>query len=173
MTKTGFLKKLREFVVTGFFVGYIPIFPGLFGTLLGAGIYVIVSEFPFVYYPLTVFLLAIAFPLSDYADKHIFSEKNSPHIAIDEMVGFLVAMVSFPFVAKWGGPMDSVTLSSIKFLVMGIILFRLFDSWKPFPIKRVLHIGGGAGIVLDDILAAAYTNIVLQFLRLFDYRFHF
>ncbi|OHD54530.1 MAG: hypothetical protein A2Y33_05030 [Spirochaetes bacterium GWF1_51_8] len=173
MPKSGFMKKLREFLVTGFFIGYIPFFPGLFGTLMGAGIYIIVSEFAYIYYPLTALLLAVAFPLSDYADKHIFTVKNSPHIVIDEMVGFLVAMISFPFVAKWQGPMDATTLSSLKFLVMGIILFRLFDSWKPFPIKRVLNIGGGAGIVLDDILAAVYTNMVLQFLRLFDYRFHF
>jgi phosphatidylglycerophosphatase A len=173
MSEGVFFKKLREFLVTGFFIGYIPFFPGMFGTLMGAGIYVLLSEFAYVYYPVTALLLIIAFPLSDYAEKHIFKETNSPHIVIDEIVGFMVAMTSFPFIAKWGGPVDSVTLSSIKFLVIGIILFRVFDSWKPFPIKRALNIGGGAGIVLDDLIAAVYTNIMLQFLRIFDSQFHY
>jgi phosphatidylglycerophosphatase A len=168
-----FFKKLREFLVTGFFIGYIPFFPGLFGTLMGAGIYVLLSQYAFVYYPATALLLIISFPLSDFAEKHIFKETNSPHIVIDEIVGFLIAMASFPFIASWGGPVDSITLSSVKFLVIGIVLFRIFDSWKPFPIKRVLNIGGGAGIVLDDVIAAIYTNIMLQFLRIFDYQFHF
>jgi phosphatidylglycerophosphatase A len=98
--------------------------------------------------------------VSDYAEKHIFKIKDAPHIVIDETVGFLIAMTSFTF---------DRSLESIKYLVIGFILFRAFDIFKPYPIKDSQKIEGGFGIVIDDFLAAVYTNLFLQFLRIFRF----
>jgi phosphatidylglycerophosphatase A len=148
---------VREFIVTGFFTGYIPVMPGTFGTLVGVLIYVLLSKFGFFYYALIAVLLIMSVPLTDYAEKHIFHEKDSRRIVLDEVVGFLIAMVSFPF---------DGSLDSIRFLVIGFLLFRLFDIWKPYPIRDSQNLHGGFAVVIDDVLAAVYTNLFLQFLRL-------
>ena len=70
-------------------------------------------------------------------------------IVWDEIVGYLLAMVAVP--------------RSFAFVVLGFLLFRLFDVWKPWPIGAVdRRVGGGLGIMLDDVLAAVYTAIALQ-----------
>jgi len=51
-------------------------------------------------------------------------------------------------------------------LCLGFILFRLFDILKPYPIRRLEKIGGGAGIVLDDLLAGVYGNVCLRLIAL-------
>ena len=154
-----FTKKLREFIVTGFFTGYIPIVPGIVASLLGAVIYVYLSPIPLVYYPFIAIMIAVSIPLADYAEKHIFKEKDSPHIVLDEIVGFMLAMVSFTY---------DGSLESLKFLIIGLILYNLFNLWKPYPMKHTTKVEGGLGIVLDDVLAAVYTNLFLQFLRIID-----
>jgi phosphatidylglycerophosphatase A len=150
-------RKIKEFIVTGFFTGYIPFMPGVFGTLIGVVIYVFVSPHPVFYYILLIALIIIAIPLSDYAERVMFKEKNCKYIVIDEIVGYLVAMVSFHF----DGGIDS-----IRYMVIGFLLFRLFDVWKPYIIRKSMKLEGGIGIVFDDILAGVVTNLFLQFLRL-------
>ncbi len=149
-------KKLKEMAATSFFVGYTPYIPGTMGTLVGAVIYVFLSPFIVFYYISIAVLLALAVWVSDYAEKHIFKMKDAPHIVIDETVGFLIAMISFPF---------EPTLDGIRYLVIGFILFRAFDIFKPYPIKDSQKIEGGFGVVIDDVLAAVYTNLFLQILR--------
>lgn len=158
-SKKGFLHKIQEFIATGFFIGYIPFAPGTFGTLIGVAIYIFLSPVPVVYYPLILLLLVGAVPLSDYAEKHVFKVKDSPHIVIDEVVGFLITMISFHFTPD---------LSGIKYLVFGFGFFRLFDIWKPYPIKKSQKLEGGLGIVIDDVLAGVYANLFMQFIRLLD-----
>jgi phosphatidylglycerophosphatase A len=74
---------------------------------------------------------------------------DSPHIVIDEVAGFLLTTVSIPF--TWLA------------LVSGFFLFRFFDILKPPPIKWIeRRLTGGMGVVLDDLVAAAYAHIVLR-----------
>jgi len=153
---------LKKMLATGFFLGYIPFIPGTMGTLLGVVIYIFLSPYSLFYYIGIGVLIFIAIWVSDYAETHIFKIKDAPHIVIDEILGFLIAMVSFPF---------DGSLESIKYLVIGFILFRVFDIFKPYPIKETQKLEGGIGIVADDIMAAIYTNFFLQFLRLLPYHF--
>jgi len=79
--------------------------------------------------------------------------KDSKHIVIDEFCGYLLSVA---FVPKNTG-----------YFLAGFILFRVFDVLKPPPIRKVERIvPGGAGVMLDDILAAVYTNICLQLWKL-------
>jgi len=75
--------------------------------------------------------------------------REDPHeIVIDELVGYLVTMVGLP-----------VTLKSVG---VGFLAFRLFDIWKPWPVRRFdeqLH--GGLGIVMDDVAAGFYAHAVV------------
>lgn len=154
-------KKLKEMAATSFFVGYFPFMPGTMGTFVGVALYILLSSLTIYFYILAIaVLLVLAVWVSDYAEKHIFKIKDAPHIVIDETVGFLIAMTSFTF---------DRSLESIKYLVIGFILFRVFDIWKPYPIKDSQKIEGGFGIVIDDFLAAVYTNLFLQFLRIFHF----
>ncbi len=158
MTKQNtFGHKIGEFLVTGFFTGYFPFFPGTIGALVGVAIYMLLSPYVLFYYLSLPLLVIAAVALSDYAEKHIFKEKGSPHIVIDEIVGFMITMISFPF---------DGSIESYKYLVIGFILFRLFDIWKPYPIAHTKKLEGGVGIVLGDILAAVYANLFLQFIRI-------
>jgi phosphatidylglycerophosphatase A len=74
-------------------------------------------------------------------------------IVIDEVVGYLVAMYAAPVGWVW--------------LLAGFVLFRLFDIWKPFPVRRIdRSVRGGLGTVLDDALAGVYAWAALQALAL-------
>jgi phosphatidylglycerophosphatase A len=53
-------------------------------------------------------------------------------------------------------------------LIAAFLLFRLFDIWKPLPVRQVERIPGGAGIVLDDVMAGIYAALVLYFAGWFN-----
>ncbi len=152
----NFNKKLNELIATVFFTGYSPFMPGTVGTLAGVIIYVLFSRFFPIYNIALILLIIISVRVSDYAEKNIFKSKDSSHIVIDEVIGYLISMISFEF---------SGSVESIKFMVVGFILFRIFDIWKPYPIKQSQKLEGGLGVVIDDLMAGIYTNLLLQFLR--------
>jgi phosphatidylglycerophosphatase A len=154
--KRNITRFIRELIATGFYTGYIPFMPGTFGTLIGVIIYLFLSRYTIFYYVLVILLIIMAITVSDYAEKKIFKKKDAPYIVIDEVVGFLIAMVTFQF---------DFNLESIRFIVLGFILFRAFDIWKPYPINKLQDLEGGLGIVTDDLLAGVFTNLFLQFLR--------
>lgn len=136
-------------LVTGFGAGFSPVIPGTAGTLVAIPIYLLLSRIPSSLYELT--LLALFFLstwLSDHAEKY-FGNKDDRRIVIDEIMGFLATMLWIPKMA----------LS----IVIGFLLFRIFDILKPFPIRKVeKKFKGGWGVVLDDIVAGIYANVVLH-----------
>jgi CDP-diacylglycerol--glycerol-3-phosphate 3-phosphatidyltransferase len=140
---------------SGFYTGFIPFASGTFGTLLGCVLWVLLSETPF-YYAAAAFFVLIGFAVSGYAESRIFFEKDSPRIVIDELAGILAVFVSFKFAHG---------LAGFVYLAVGFLLFRLFDILKPFPINNLQNVRGGAGVMLDDLLAAVFTNIALQLIR--------
>ena len=75
---------------------------------------------------------------------------DHPGIVWDEIAAmYLVLLVAPPGITAWA---------------LGFGLFRLFDIWKPWPIRDLDHrLGGGAGIMLDDLVAALYTAVLLGF----------
>lgn len=129
-------------------VGYIPFAPGTFGSLIGLILFTLLRP-PAVF--LAIIILA-GFLLGVYASsiaEHLFNEKDSGKIVIDEAVGILVSFLFLP--------------TAGAYLVAAFLLFRTFDIIKPFPIrhaeKKFRH---GFGIMIDDIIAGIYTNIFLH-----------
>ena len=136
-------------IATGFGVGYSPVAPGTLGTLVAIPIYYFLSDIPSPLYEITLigfFFLSVW--ISENA-QIFFGKKDDQRIVIDEIIGFLITMLWVP--------------KTVPFIIIGFFLFRFFDILKPFPI-RLLEKGlkGGYGVVLDDVAAGAYANIILH-----------
>ncbi len=148
---------INRFIIilaTGLGVGYSPVLPGTVGTLLAIPIYIFLSEIPSPIYELTLigfFFLSVW--ISERAEQ-FFGKKDDRRIVIDEMMGFFLTLI-------WLEKTQHT-------IVMGFILFRFFDIIKPFPIRRLeKKWRGGYGVVLDDVMAGVYANIVLHLISLY------
>ena len=146
------MKRVIILLATGCYVGYSPLIPGTTGTLVAIPLYFILSHLPPLYY-LAILLgsIYIAIWASDRAEV-LLQSRDCRHIVIDEMVGFMVAMFMVP--------------PTLRNILLGFFLFRALDIIKPFPI-RVLEerVRGGYGVVLDDIVAGVYANLIIHVLR--------
>ena len=139
------------FIAFGFGSGLMPMAPGTWGTLAAIPIYLMIAHAPWLLY---ITLTAIAFLLgvrvSDKVSQDL-GEHDYSGIVWDEVVGYLLTLFLAPV--------------SITWMVIGFVLFRLFDIWKPQPIRFVdKHVQGGLGIMLDDVLAAIPAWLVMQLL---------
>ena len=137
------------FVATGFYIGTVPFASGTFGSLLGLPLCFFLSRLNFLQ-SLIVILAFILFAIGiASAAEKILKLKDPGQIVIDEIAGLMVALAGLPF--------------NLKTVLAGFIVFRGFDILKPFPI-RILEkrVGGGSGIVLDDVLAGVYGNLLLR-----------
>jgi len=146
---SGAPDKLILLIATWFGVGLVPFAPGTWGSLaalpFAAGAYSLGLVFSCLAL-LLIFLISI--PVSGSASKIMKREDPSP-VVIDEVAGIFVTLFLIPL--SWTG------------IVAGFILFRIFDIIKPFPVGFIdKKIKGGAGIVLDDIMAGVYANVCLR-----------
>lgn len=148
----GFLvEKLIKAAATGFGLGHVPVAPGTAGTLLGIPLFLVLSPLPPPAY-LAVLLGCTggACWIAGRAEA-ILGEKDSPKIVIDEIVGYL-----------WTMALLSPTPAH---LAVGFLLFRLLDITKPFPAGLIQRrVPGGCGVVLDDVAAGIYGNLLLNLL---------
>lgn len=144
-------EKFIKVVATGFGSGFAPFAPGTAGTMVAVPVYLIFSPLSWPLYLLSVAALTfLAVHVSQGAER-IFHKKDAPQIVIDEIAGFLWTMFLV-------GP-------TFRHVLLGFILFRIFDIIKPFP-ARLCHerLPGGYGVVFDDVVAGIYANICLLLL---------
>lgn len=140
------------FLATGFFTGYAPFAPGTVGTAVGVAFYWCFSHLsPLLYLITTIAFVFLSAWAADQAEQ-MLQRKDAPVIVIDEICGFLVTMLFVPF--------------SVTTVLAGFLLFRVFDIGKVFPSRWIeATVPGGWGVVLDDVVAGVYANIVLQGVR--------
>ncbi|MDD5237219.1 MAG: phosphatidylglycerophosphatase A [Candidatus Omnitrophica bacterium] len=149
------MQKLSRLISTVIYAGYFPVIPGTIASLCGLAIFVLLKNNPLGFFSLTVLILAAGFYSAGRAEQ-LFNKKDAPQIVIDELAGMLLCFMVLP----WG----KITLP-VAFCIF--LLFRIFDWTKPFYIRKLQDLPRSWGIMLDDILAAFYTNILFQvFLRL-------
>ena len=145
----SYLKNPIHLLSLGFGTGYMPKSPGTAGTLVGVIIYLPLQSLDWIYYlaiVVALFLLGVWICESTAASLGVH---DHPAIVWDEIVGYLFTMLAAP--AGW------------VWIVLGFCLFRLFDIWKPWPIRLLdKSVHGGFGIMLDDIVAAIFSFIILQ-----------
>jgi len=135
-----------KYVATMGFIGYLPFAPGTFGSSAALILFIVLKPSPLAH----IIFLGIIIPLgvisSHYAEK-TFETKDSRHIVIDEFCGYFLSVVFLPF----------------TYVIPAFFLFRFFDILKPFPIRKMESaLSGGIGVMADDIVAALYTNVILQ-----------
>ena len=142
-------RKLAHFLAFGFGAGKAPVAPGTFGTLVGIAAYLLLQPLSALSYAVTVLaLFALGVWLCQVTERDL-GVHDHPGIVWDEIVGYLITMFMAP--AGW------------VCIVAGFVLFRLFDIWKPVPIRQIeRRIRGGFGNMLDDALAGLYSLAVLQ-----------
>jgi len=143
--------KIILFFVTGFYVGYFPRLPGTAGTLVAIPFSLGINRMASVSLPLALLTLVTAISCAIWLSTRgavILGQRDPGIIVIDEIVGFMIA--------NFGAP------PSVAIVTLAFVLFRFFDIMKPFPMSKLEKLPGGAGIVLDDVMAGLYTFLVLR-----------
>ncbi len=132
---------------TFFYVGYLPLIPGTFGSLAGIALFYLVKDNPVNYiFWITVIMIA-GFLVCGRAEE-IMQKKDPRYVVIDEVSGMLLSLLFLPY--------------DIKIVIIAFILFRILDTLKPFPAGRLERFKGSLGVMGDDLIAGLYTNIILQ-----------
>lgn len=139
-------------LASGAGAGFLPMMPGTFGTLAGLPVSLAINRLalsnPMLAAGTLAGLVLVAILIADRAAK-LLGAKDPQLVVIDEIAGFAVANF-------WS---ETITAAMAAF-----VLFRLFDIAKVFPGRRLEAIPGGAGIVLDDLLAGLYTLMIVRLL---------
>lgn len=154
-------------------VGYLPLAPGTWGSLVGIGLYVLVRgasmklffdvggrrnfNLLHVYYGVIVVELIVVTAVALVGTwaasrtEKLSAKKDPGKVVIDEVVGQFLALIPVPFVldpAWWT-------------IILAFVLFRFFDIVKPYPARKFESLHGGLGIMADDVVAGIYAGIVV------------
>ena len=125
--------------------------PGTFGTLAAVPLYYLLSFLPLeLYIGVLVVASLLGFWICNITSRDM-GVHDHKSIVWDEFVGYWITMVMVPFSFQWA--------------IVGFVLFRFFDILKPFPISWLdKKVGGGFGIMIDDIVAGIVSSVCLQLL---------
>jgi phosphatidylglycerophosphatase A len=162
-TKSETVVDYLALAVTTFGVGYLPLAPGTWGSMVGVGLYLVFASieakihFPNFYEAQTTAwihafngILFLGFCLLGIwaagRSTKLFRHKDPSQAVVDEVIGQLLTFLFIPFTFSW------------KYILAGFLLFRLFDIWKPYPIDSLQNLPAGIGVCADDILAGVYAG---------------
>ncbi len=135
-----------KLIATGFLSGYSPIAPGTAGSLIGILIY-----WFFLNSNLNLLIISILFFILGVFTSTEFERRNGhdpPVVVIDEIVGMWISLL---FIEKKLGT-----------VLTAFLIFRLMDVVKPPPARTFDRLKGGFGIMMDDVIAGIYANVLTQ-----------
>lgn len=152
-------------------VGYLPLAPGTWGSLVGMGLYLLVRgsamkvmfdvgagrnfNLLHVYYGVIAFELVAVVVISWVGTwaasrtEKLSGRKDPSKVVVDEVAGQFIALIPVPFMvspAWWA-------------MILAFILFRFFDIVKPYPARKLESLPGGMGIMADDLIAGVYAGL--------------
>jgi phosphatidylglycerophosphatase A len=141
---------INKAIATVFGIGYIPKGGGTvaaiaFCVFFYFGVeYHLVSQMGLVIFTLATFIIGV------FVSNKLEAGwgKDSKRIVVDEVLGMAVSLLFMPI--------------NFVIILSGLILFRIFDIWKPLYIRRTENLKGGWGVMVDDLVAGVYSNIILQ-----------
>jgi phosphatidylglycerophosphatase A len=155
--------------VTTFGVGYLPLAPGTWGSLVAVAFYTLLaSSFSSARYTanlqspeslvatihaiiLVAFLLFILIGIwAASRSIELLGNSDASQAVVDEVIGQLIVFLFIPFTSSW------------LLIGAGFLLFRLFDIWKPYPIDYLQDLPRGIGVCADDILAGVYAGVCVS-----------
>ena len=178
-------------------VGYIPVAPGTFGSIVGVALALAVFQalaalsmtdvqiidvggirvdFLLVIHGFVAVVFALIGTGVAGRSARYWQQKDPQRVVIDEVSGQHLALVLGSALPLWGSETSSwapsrlgfITYESVlswKYLLLGFILFRVFDIWKPFPARQAEQLPGGWGIMADDWVAGIYAAVGLWLVR--------
>jgi len=141
------IQKISDIIATVFGVGYTAYAPGTIGSLFGILIYMFLKEAPLSIYLLTVACLFVVGTIASEIVESAYNIKDPSFVIIDEVVGMLAAL-AFVNYSLWS-------------VALGFLFFRIIDISKIPPLNFLERIGGGLGIMLDDLVGGIITGILL------------
>ena len=157
------IRKLNLFFLTLFKIGKIKYAPGTIASLVTCLVFILlinIFDILVLFFITLIIILYFFIAINNTYDE--FDTNDPQEIVIDEVVGQMLPLLSIPIYETL------YPLPQLYYCVAAFVLFRIFDIWKPFPINYIdNHMEGALGIILDDILAGAYTIIILTMLFLF------
>ncbi len=149
-------------------VGYLPLAPGTWGSLLAVGIYLMVrigvlshptdtppivgtsgflaGEF------LVIVIVTLCGTWAASRTERVLKVKDPGKVVVDEVAGQFIALLPVPLTRVGAWPF---------FVIMAFLLFRFFDIVKPYPARKLESLHGGLGIMLDDVVAGIYAAVVV------------
>jgi phosphatidylglycerophosphatase A len=138
----------------GFGAGLLPIAPGTWGSLLAAIVFWLLAPLPTIGFVVVIVLMFVAGVWICGESARRIGVHDHGGIVFDEIVGMLLTLTVVSHEPLW--------------IMVGFLLFRIADVWKPWPIRDVDHrLSGGLGIMLDDVLAAIYAALVTFLMQRF------
>lgn len=152
---SSLLDRAAYVIATGAGAGFAPIAPGTFGSMEGVGIYLGIVAFPLApqsHMALVVGAGLLLFAVGVWASTRackMSGVKDPGEIVIDEVSGQLIAIAPLALAPSLSGA------------VLAFLLFRLFDIFKPYPIRKLEHLPSGLGVMSDDALAGIYTAVLV------------
>ena len=161
MTRIEIRSKRIDFVALAIAtcgVGYLPLAPGTFGSLVGVGLFLLLARVN----PLVIIgaILAVTF-VGIWAGsrvEQVSGRKDPGKVVVVEVAGQMIALFPLTLFARW----------STVAVILSFILFRFFDIVKPYPANRLQDLDGGMGIMFDDLVAGVYGAVVVSIiLRIF------
>jgi phosphatidylglycerophosphatase A len=157
--KRGSTDTLAYWLATGFGAGLLPGAPGTFGAVEGVLAFLAIQRmatsgnlttrplhFAYAGVNVAVFLIGVA---ASNRVCRLLAQKDPGRVVIDEVNGQMISLT--PLLAS----------PSLLGVLAGFVLFRLFDIWKPFPIRRLERLSEGLGVMADDALAGIYAAALL------------
>lgn len=144
------MRSVILFLASGGFLGYAPVASGTFGTLAGIPLFWALCALREVsvllYVGVVVAFVLAACWIADEAETAL-QEHDSGKIVIDEVAGYIAATLFLEF--------------TVVNVIVTFLVFRFFDIVKPFPASYIdKQFPGGVGVVLDDVVAGMYTNVI-------------
>jgi len=145
-------KRTGDFLVKAassvFFIGYLPLVPGTFGSIFGVGLFYLLKGTTSVTYFSFIFGIIVLGLITSGRTERLLNKKDPGYIVIDEVAGMLIALSFMPL--------------DFKIIFLAFLIFRILDTLKPYPAARLQNKRGAVGVMGDDLIAGIYTNIVLQ-----------
>jgi len=141
------MQNVIKLIATFFYIGYSPVAGGTLSALSVLAVYYFVKDNPAIHACTALFLILLGFLVTSKAEK-IFRKKDAPEITIDDACGMLIALFLIP--------------QNIVYIAAAFFIYRAFDIFKAPPMRKIENLKGSSGIMLDDIVAGVYTNIVIH-----------
>jgi phosphatidylglycerophosphatase A len=143
------MHRVGLFIATCGYLGYVPVAPGTFGSAAGLAVFFLIRSTGSMTLEMAAILVLFVIGIwSGTIAEHHFGGIDPAPVVMDEVVGMLITLAFVPV--------------SLTGAIVGFLVFRVLDVFKPWPAARFERLPGGLGVMADDGMAAIYGNAVMH-----------